>query len=102
MEMAGEDTRSLAGSAAHGFCGLWPAPAPPTISKAQNAKLQGLLAYRNHRGVEMSQKSGTPNLSSERIVKDIRRKYKQIIPPSWVGQFPSNVVQAAARGAGAG
>src|ERR1700730_17544982 len=33
----------------------------------------GFLAHRNHRGVEMSQKSGTPKLSSERIVKDIRR-----------------------------
>jgi transposase len=33
----------------------------------------GFLAHRNHRGVEMSQKSGTTKLSSERIVKDIRR-----------------------------
>src|ERR1700730_166171 len=33
----------------------------------------GFLAHRNHQGVEMSQKSGTPKMSSERIVKDIRR-----------------------------
>jgi len=33
----------------------------------------GFLAHRNHRGMEMSEKSGTTKLSSERIVQDIRR-----------------------------
>jgi transposase len=33
----------------------------------------GFLAHRNHQGVEMSQKSGTAKMSSERTVKDIRR-----------------------------
>src|SRR6202030_1340276 len=45
---AGDDTRSLTGSAAHGFCGLSPATAPPTISEARDVKLQGFLAHRSH------------------------------------------------------
>jgi len=36
-------------------------------------KKGGFLAHRHHRGVKMSQKSGTPKLSSEQVVKDIRR-----------------------------
>src|ERR1700746_2823295 len=44
---AGDDTRSLAGFAAHGFCGLSPATAPPTISEARDLKLQGFLAHRS-------------------------------------------------------
>ena len=32
---------------AHGFCGLSPATAPPTISEARDVKLQGFLAHRS-------------------------------------------------------
>ena len=48
--------------------------------KPSGSKNGGFLAHRNHRGAEMSQKSGTRKLSSERIVKDIRRATRKQYP----------------------
>jgi hypothetical protein len=58
---------------------LGPEPKEPGVRRQRlwdrfsGLKNGGFLAHRNHRGVEMSQKSGITKLSSERIVKDIRR-----------------------------
>ncbi len=35
------------------------------------------MAHRNHQGVEMRQKPGTPKPSAEKVVKDIRRRTRK-------------------------
>src|SRR4051794_18849172 len=42
------------------------------FDRCKGLRKGGFLAHRNHRGMQMSQKSGPAKLSSERIVKDIR------------------------------
>jgi hypothetical protein len=55
------------------FFGLSPATAPPTISEAQDVKLQGFLAHRSLSRSEDGTEIRAGEESAEKVVKDIRR-----------------------------